>query len=388
MKIVILVHNLTGGGAERAAALWATGFAERGHSVSIITQDTNRTSRYELSSKVNVFNIRIPLKNRLFASLLWRLGIMNMLYVRNLKKNLFRIRPDVCIGVMGTYARDAFFITRNLQTLVVQTYHSAFELPDNAPLVRKREIKTCYIRDKDIPIRTVLTQADKDYIGSRMRNVFVLPNPLAFRPLDAVPIKKKYVLACGRLDVWDVKGFDVLINAWGTIAKDHSLWKLRIAGSGSVKSLDFLKKLVAKKQLFDQVEFLGFRDDVVELYKESEVFVLSSRYEGFGMVLIEAMSQGCACVACDYKGRQREIIENETQGLICDVDNPLSLARALKKMIDDDYYRRTCQENSIRRSKYFSVSKTIDRWDSIFLQMGVNKNELLPSLNSSINDMK
>ena len=113
----------------------------------------------------------------------------------------------------------------------------------------------------------------------------------------------------------------------------------------------------------DSVEFLGFQEDMGSLYKNASVFVLSSRYEGFGLVLIEAMSQGCACVACDYKGRQREIIKNDSQGLCCEPDNVDMLAESLHKMICDDNYRESVRKNAIERSKYYSIENTINRWE-------------------------
>ena len=174
--------------------------------------------------------------------------------------------------------------------------------------------------------------------------------------------------------MWDVKGFDLLIKAWGAIAEDHPDWKLRIAGTGNKQSVDFLKNLAVSNNVQDRIDFLGFRDDVISLYKESEVFVLSSRYEGFGMVLIEAMSQGCACVACDYKGRQAEIITSENQGLLCETDDERSLSASLDKMLSDDAYRKQCQRNAIEQSNNFSINKTIDRWYGIFDSIGLGYN--------------
>ena len=365
-----MVHNLTGGGAERVAALWASGFAERGDSVKLLIQEPT-DSKYSISERVSIVSLSSNISNRIIAGILSRLGLSRRSYLKKLNKFLHVEKPDIFIGVMGPYARDAYAMSRDLEMTVIQSYHSSFDLPFNAPDNRRKDIEVCYSKDKAVPFRTVLTKADKEFIGDRMRNVFVMPNPLAFEPLLSVPPKHKYILACGRLDVWDVKGFDILIQAWAMIANKHTSWRLRIAGDGSIKSKDLLLNMVKEYHLTDRVEFLGFRNDIVELYKESEIFVLSSRYEGFGMVLVEAMSQGCACVACDYKGRQKEIIEDSSQGLICDTDDVKSLSCALDKMIEDGDYRKKCQENSLKRASYFSVLNTIGRWESIFQSIGV-----------------
>jgi glycosyltransferase involved in cell wall biosynthesis len=135
--------------------------------------------------------------------------------------------------------------------------------------------------------------------------------------------------------------------------------------------------------VLDKIEYTGFVENMQKLYAESSIFVLSSRYEAFGLVLIEAMSQGCACVACDYKGRQREIMCPEGQGsmfnvqssnnkvelcetgILCEPDNVEALAEAMKKMIVDDEYRESVRAKAIGRSKYYSIENTMDRWEKL-----------------------
>ena len=144
-------------------------------------------------------------------------------------------------------------------------------------------------------------------------------------------------------------------------------WRLQIAGTGSEKSLSFLKQLCKDSGVENSVDFLGFQTDMEKIYKHSEIFVLSSRYEGFGLVLIEAMSQGCACVACDFKGRQREIITDDSFGICCETENVEALANSIYKMMADDEYRKMVQKNAIERSKFYSLDNTIERWE-LFLK--------------------
>ena len=369
-----MVHNLTGGGAERVAVLWATGFAERGDEVIVVILESTKIA-YDISKKAEIICLKPLVKNKLLSRILYRTGISRHHYLHSLSEIIHERKPDVCIGVMGPYARDAYRLSRDIGTRIIQTYHSSFDLPETAPINRRKDVEKCYSLDNCVETRTVLTQADKDYIGNRMKNVFVMPNPLAFNVVKEIPQKQKIILACGRLDVWEVKGFDVLIEAWGKVAQKHPDWSLHLAGTGSKNSEDYLKMLAVENRVADKMEFLGFREDVISLYKSSEIFVLSSRYEGFGMVLIEAMSQGCACIACDYKGRQKEIIENENQGLLCPPENVDALARALDRMITDVSYRKICQNNALDRASYFTVKETIKRWDYIFEQTGIKRNK-------------
>ena len=256
-----------------------------------------------------------------------------------------------------------------------------------------------------------------------------MPNPLLLKPVNSIPQKESIVLAAGRVDAWHVKGFDILIKSWKKIQDlndnvndDDNLrdWWLKIAGDGKKESFEYLMNLLPEGEwVFNdnvndndnhlntkyteekgidtdklnsqkscvwksekyRIEFLGFRKDIEDLYKKSEIFVLSSRYEGFGLVLIEAMSQGCAPVACDYKGRQREIlnpssalpegegepnrkIEITENGILCEPEDVEALAMALDKMIKEKEYRRIVQKNVVERSKFYDMEHTIDRWEN------------------------
>ncbi|WP_337804797.1 glycosyltransferase [Segatella sp.] len=85
------------------------------------------------------------------------------------------------------------------------------------------------------------------------------------------------------------------------MGREHPDWYLRIVGHGDEEAVSYLKSLAAG---IPNIEFKPYTPNIREEYQKASVFVLSSRYEGFGLVLTEAMSQGCDCIACDYKGRQ------------------------------------------------------------------------------------
>ena len=158
-------------------------------------------------------------------------------------------------------------------------------------------------------------------------------------------------------------------------SKLDTQWRLQIAGSGKIESFEKYKNLARKYGVYDKVDFLGFVDNPIQLYKDASIFVLSSRYEGFGMVLIEAMSQGCACIACDYKGRQKEIIQNASHGITCLPDDVNGLASALNLFLNDIEYRQEVQVSSISRSHSYALDKIMQKWDEILMEVLKNKNE-------------
>lgn len=434
MKIFIVQSHLGGGGAERVGVMLANGFSSRGHDVTIAT-DLKAKQNYIPLASVKIVNIVSSKKNVLIK---WCYAIWNL---RNI---CAESRPDVIIGIMqlSSFVSKVSTIGLGIPTIMMEHYY--FESPNGLTSFEK----FCkFYLNKVYPIVTVLTSADKTIAEQSLKHVVIMPNPLALKPIVNKGVRNNVLLAIGRLDAWYYKGFDVLIRAWARVVssiKFQSLtpnpspkgdgnygWKLQIAGTGSEESLNYLKQLCKENGVEDFVEFLGFRKDVEKLYQEASVFVLSSRYEAFGLVLIEAMSQGCACVACDYKGRQREIIapnegecldsclkfqdssvdgqkesedtsvsnskisqkqataegpqtrslKPETRnipleacetGILCEPDNVEALTDAMAKMIMDDEYRESVRKNAIERSKYYSIENTMDRWESLLSKV-VNK---------------
>ena len=140
---------------------------------------------------------------------------------------------------------------------------------------------------------TVLTNRDKEIMDSKgFRNVEVLHNPLFLKTADTVAGKDNVILAVGRIDAWNYKGFDLLINAWNKIFMKYPDWKLKIVGSGSDKTF-----VISSNWHYPQGMRLNSalsRRKLRMNIRWPSIFVLSSRYEGWGLVLVEAMSQGCA----------------------------------------------------------------------------------------------
>ena len=352
MKIAILIQKLTGGGAERVAAMWATGFCQNGHDVTLILFDNKSPITYNVPDQVSI-KYAVPNK---------RYGIFRMLErMYKLNNTLRKENADVIIDVMPNYRKRIAMC--GISGKKISTEHNSFERPADAVTKHSKFEKIHLNRLYDHV--TVLTQADKDVIGNQLKNVTVLPNPLALTPAKEIPPKKKVVFATGRLDAWHYKGFDILIKAWAKIADRANGWKLQIAGNSKKDGLKYLQGICKENGVTDSVEFLGYQSNILPLYQEASIFVLSSRYEGFGLVLIEAMSQGCACVACDYKGRQKEIITSEKQGLTCEPENIEELANAILSLIQDDDKREEIGKNAIIRSMDFSIDRIMEKWKYI-----------------------
>ena len=383
MKIFVVQSHIGGGGAERVGVLIAGGLAQRGHEVSLVT-NLNDEVKYSVDDEVKILNMVTSPGNKLTK---WVSAI------KNLRRLVKEHHPDVIIGIMQLSSVISKVACIGTKTHVTMTEHDSFERPPSAPMSKMESFCKFYL-NRIYECVTVITQADKDFIGSRLKHVEVMPNPLLLQPVKEIPQKEKILLAAGRVDGWKVKGFDVLIKAWGLLIHNSQCtihnegWRLQIAGTGSEESLAYLKALCKENGVEDSVDFLGFVSDMESLYKKASVFVLSSRYEGFGLVLIEAMSQGCACIACDYKGRQREIMEAlpgppclgrgaEVQnakgdpffetptGILCPPEDVEALAAAMAKMIEDDEYREFVRGHAIERSGYYDIKNIARQWEEL-----------------------
>lgn len=360
MKIAICVYDLYNGGAERVASLWANGFVKRGDEVCLVACAKDPRMSYPLNPDIKVFNIWSEGKS----------GIRFFRKILNLRRIMRQNRPNIALAVLNPFDLILPLSTVGLGITCINTEHNSFERPDSIPMTAGVRFRKFHL-NKLFKAITVLTQSDKKVIANHLRKVFVLPNPVTFESLDAIPEKKKVVLAAGRLDNWYVKGFDVLIDAWGKIQRNHPDWELQIAGRGKKEDEQFLKERAISNGIQDGFRLLGYCDNIEEKYKSSAIFAFPSRCDGFGMVLTEAMSRGCACVSCDYNGRQAEIITNENEGILVPTDDVDVFADSLDRLMSDQKLLETLQNGALRRAKDFSIDGIVDQWYNIFKELGV-----------------
>ena len=355
MRIMIVLNRIARGGGENVAVQLANQFSRMGHTVFFVSnkERNNISDFYPIDENVQI----LPCFRHFFPFKIFSLR-------RAIKKE----NPDIIIGVMPDSTFYTYLAAFGLHKKIISSDHSSFEKNPYSqrhlfPYLLKFYFNAVY------DCVTVLTKTDHDIVVKRFKKTVVMPNPLSIAPATAINTnKKKRILAAGRLNIWHCKGFDILIKAWARIQEKYPDWTVEIAGEGD-KGRQYLENLIAENHLENRVILSGFHLNIKDFFDDSEIFVLSSRYEGFGMVLIEAMSQGAACIACDYKGRQREIIQNDSQGLCVESENEEALAKALSRMIEDEEYRKQVQENGWKRSLDFTPDKIGNNWARLFEEL-------------------
>ena len=353
MKILFLIERLTGGGAERVCVSVANSLAALGHSISILSHAVSNRD-YDLDRRIKVYTVSM---NDNKFSRQWR---ETKCFIKIIKKD----NIEIVVNVLGIWFLQSIFLSKLLGAKIVFSDHNPYERPANAlfPFSRVQKLNKFFFA-KFCNCTTVLTNRDKEILGDR-NNVVVMPNPLFLPILNYVPKKEKTILAVGRFHVWEVKGFDLLIKAWGKICREYPEWNLKIIGDCNGKERLIVEGFILEANA-NNVSVEPFRKNIMEDYQKSEIFVLSSRYEGFGLVLIEAMSQRCACIACDYKTRQEDIITDGVDGLLCKSDDAEDLTEKLRQLVSDKELRHHLQQNSTLSLDKYKEENIAKLWEKV-----------------------
>ncbi len=193
--------------------------------------------------------------------------------------------------------------------------------------------------------------------------------PNAVPPLDGrvSRLEEKTVVGMGRLV--HAKGFDRLVNAWKTVAETHPDWVLRIYGRGTQEKTDRLQARIDEAGLADKVFLMGSTASVgVELSKAS-IYAVSSRYEGFGMTILEAMSKGLPVVSFDCPLGPREIITDGHDGLLVTSKKAAALGEGIRRLIEDEDLRRELGANALRTARTYDLGVVGARWDALLTDL-------------------
>lgn len=209
----------------------------------------------------------------------------------------------------------------------------------------------------------VLTNEDRGYWGN-LPNIEVIPNA-AMHVSDAYSdVMNKRVIAVGRLDYQ--KGFDRLIQAWELVQYTGKFtdWKLDIFGQGEWREM--LQQMIDKAELQNTVCLNRPTKQIGEEYVKSDMLVMSSNYEGFPMVMIEAMACGLPVVSFDYKCGPKDIIQTGINGLLVPNGDIQALADAMMKVMEDEAYRKMLSQNARKVVDTYSEQAVMSQWIRLF----------------------
>lgn len=212
----------------------------------------------------------------------------------------------------------------------------------------------------------VLTHEDRNYWG-RLPNIEVIPNAAKNMSGHFSDVSAYRVIAVGRLDYQ--KGFDRLIQAWLLVQADGRFadWQLDIFGQGEWK--DMLQQMIYEEGLQANVHINPPTKDIASEYVRSSLLVMSSHYEGFPMVMIEAMACGLPVVSFDYKCGPRDIIRHGENGLLVKDGDIRGLAEAMMMVMGDDVYRKRLSGAALNVVSTYSEEAVMGQWTRLFASL-------------------
>ena len=379
MKIVYVIDSLASkGGAERILSDKMNYMAEHfGYEVYVITcyQNTQTDPNvYYLSDKVHQVNLSIHYYAQYHYRYPMRLWVKYSIY-RRLKNELTaavqRIDPDVLVG-LGYFNADLVCGIKCRAKKMVESHEARIFTMSDKGLNRSffsreymKYYRNRYFRkvEKKADVVVTLTNGDaKEW--TKAKRVEVIPNFTVMPVVKQSTCENKRVIAVGRLE-WQ-KGFDRLIDAWAIVNQQHSDWQLDIFGSGTLG--DQLQQQIRTHGL-DNVTIHSFTPNINKEYSDSSIFALSSRFEGFGLVLLEAMQSGLPCVTFDCPfGPSDVVADNENGYVVQDGDIP-ALAERISTLIENTDLRSSFSKASVVRAKLFDKDVVMMRWKALLEEL-------------------
>ena len=206
-----------------------------------------------------------------------------------------------------------------------------------------------------------LTKQDIPFWQKYARQIEVIPNILTIIPKKVKDYEAKRVLSAGRY--MSEKGFDMLIEAWHLLPEEFHDWHLYIFGNGD---RSMYQNIVNKYNMGETVHLMPATDDIAEEFSKSSLYVMSSRYEGFGLVLAEAMSCGLPCVSFDCPYGPREIIKDGEDGLLAKYKDIENLAQKMALLMSDTELRRKMGEQALRNIARYEPETIMSQWINLF----------------------
>lgn len=355
---------MSSGGAERVAANLANAWAAQGRAVTLLVTFSGRgTCFYPLADQVNlVFLADILSVGGKGKNYWWRFLA--------LRRFIREIQPDAVVSFLTNVNVAAILASLGLRRRVIVSERIH---PPQFPVGQLWEV----LRRLTYPwaFRVVmLTRESLAWLESNVSGAagVMIPNPVQYPlPKGAQPLlperivstERKLLLAVGRMD--KQKGLDWLLASFAALAPQYPAWDLVVLGEGPERNA--LEQQVVKLGLQGRVILPGQAGNMSDWYARADLYVMTSRFEGFPNTLIEAMAHGCAAVSYDCDSGPRDIIRHEQDGLLVSpVGSIPALTSALARLMSDEAERKRMAARAVEVRERYSMERVLAMWDVLF----------------------
>lgn len=370
MNIVYCIEGtFNSGGMEKVITTKANYLSNIGYSITIITtEQKGREPFFPINKEITTIDLGINYldysNKNIFQKCISYLKKRNQ-HKRKLTKVLQSINADIVISTFGHEATFLYKIKDGSKKIAEFHFTKKFKLAYNRKGLTKYadlfQTKLFgYVASKYHKF-IVLTNEDRELWESK-KNIIVIPNFITNIPHNIATCKNKQCIAIGRLDYQ--KGFDLLIEAWSIIHKQAPDWTLNIFGDGNKK--DELTQLINKKNLQNVIKLKHASKDIDKEFLKSSIFLFSSRFEGFGMALLEALSYGLPAVSFACKCGPKDLIQNNENGFLIKEGDIVEFANQILQLINDESKRIQMGKNAHLSSYKYSVGPIMNQWINLF----------------------
>lgn len=363
-------------GMEKVLTTKANYLAENmGYDITIITTDDKDSIPYfPLSKRIKLIQLDIDIDK------LWKFPIYKRvyLYYRKLREyrkkmeiTLMNVRPDITVTLMR---REINFINdiKDGSIKIGEIHFGRYKYREasfkHVPAFINNWISSLWMLQLDKNAKRlkkfiVLTQEDvinwKGY-----NNIEVISNPITIDSIKKTKCKHKQAIVVGRYTYQ--KGLDMLIQAWGIVFQKHPDWILHIYGAGDKETYE---SLIKEKGLTNVIKCHEATQNIINKYLESSLYIMSSRYEGLPLVLMEAMSVGLPCVSFACPCGPRDIIHDGEDGILCENGNIQALAEGICKLIEDESLRKEMGRKAAINIQRYNLDNIMQQWDRLFKEV-------------------
>jgi len=363
---MIFSHTLAAGGAERVTANLANYWANKRWDIAVVTLAAQKNDFYQLHPAIRRIALDMIGDSENILAGLWQ----NLRRVIALRRVLRQIQPDIALGIMTQANVELALATWGLRR--IRAVGSEHVHPPQYPLCVTWDTLRRWSYSRLAAV-AALTRETADWLKSHTtaQRVAVIPNAAPWPlPSQAPQIRpdvlcsrgRHLLLSAGRLD--RQKGFDWLIECFSELAKKHVDWNLVILGDGPLRTS--LEGQVRTSGLERRVFLPGLVGNVGEWYELADLYVMSSRFEGFGNTLAEALAYGVAAVSFDCDTGPRDIIRHEVDGLLVPPGDIGALTTALDRLMSDPALRRQFAGRAVEARERFSMERIAGRWEKLF----------------------
>ena len=361
MKIVYCINGFyRAAGMERVLADKANWLVSHGHELTILTTDQQgQAEAFPLDPRIRRYDLGINYESNNGGSLLDKLvhyPVKQYRHRRRLAQKLAEIKPDITVSM---FCNEVNLLPRihDGSRKVLEVHFSRFKrlqygrggLWSRIDRLRSQDdARLASHYDRFV----VLTEEDKGY-WPKLPGLRVIPNPRTFTLTEPAPLQNHTILAVGRY--CHQKGFDMLLEAWRRI--DTQGWTLRIAGSGD-----------PLEDVPDNV-ITGPSSEIIEEYRNAAFLVMSSRYEGLPMALLEAQAAGLPIVSFACKCGPRDVLTDGVDGLLIPEGDVAALAAGMKRLMDDEDLRRKMGAAAFQNSEKYDKERIMALWEKLFHEL-------------------